>query len=288
MSAGTSQGPKLLNGFKHFTRFDKGLGAQLPEAYRKFWREWKNAKPTAVHYIPKEGTWERDEFTGLVKPIQDVPIPLIDVPESNRGIWGGEAVIKGFQKRNQYKRRVPHFWVPLLRRSAVYSAVLDEYMSMVVTERTINLIFESHGFDHYLLKTPACDLRSILALKLKAKILQSLSSGCPNLKDQPDKQAYVLKEYGKYLEQYTNEEIEWYGLTFNEAINKLKDQIKAENPVVPHKIEFRKQLIEQLKNAKLTEGDQILKSEKLEAVNINESSSSWFSKMNPFGRKHES
>jgi len=174
MSAGTSQGTKLLHGFKRLSRFDSGLGARLPEAYRKFWREWKYTKPTAVHYIPKEGKWERDEFTGLVRPIQDIPFPLIDVPESHYGIWGGEAIIKGFQKRQPLKRRVPHFWVPVLRRSAVYSAVLDEYMSMVVTERTINLIFESHGFDHYLLKTPACDLRSTLALKLKGKILKKI------------------------------------------------------------------------------------------------------------------
>lgn len=289
MSAGALQGPKLLNGFKYITRFDKGLGAQLPEAYKKFWREWKQTKPTAVHYIPKEGKWERDEFTGLVRPIQNIPFPLIDVPESNKGIWGGEAVIKGFQKRNALKRRVPHFWVPVLRRSAVYSAVLDEYMSMVVTERTINLIFESHGFDHYLLKTPACDLRSTLALKLKGKVLQNLQSGCPNLKEQPDKQKYVLKEYGKYLEQYTPEEIDWYGLTYKEAINKLHAQIKAENPIVPLKIEFRNKLIEQLKNSKITEDGQVIKNEELETVNINESSSSnWFSKMNPFGRKHES
>ena len=190
-----------MYGFKRITRFDNGLGAQLPEAYKKFWREWKLTKPTAVHYIPKEGKWERDEFTGLVRPIQDIPIPLIDVPESHDGIWGGEAVIKGFQKRQPLKRRVPHFWVPVLRRSVVYSAILDEYMSMVVTERTINLIFESHGFDHYLLKTPACDLRSALALSLKGKILKTLNEGCTNLIEQPDKQTYVLKEYSKYLDQ---------------------------------------------------------------------------------------
>lgn len=141
-----------MRGFKKPTRFDVGLGAELPEAYKKFWREWKQTKPVAVHYIPKEGRWERDEITGEVKPIQDIPIPLIDVPESHKGIWGGEAIIKGFQKRHQLKRRVPHFWVPVLRRSVVYSEVLNQYMSVTVTNRTINLIHESLGFDHYLLK----------------------------------------------------------------------------------------------------------------------------------------
>ncbi|XP_023303231.2 39S ribosomal protein L28, mitochondrial [Lucilia cuprina] len=152
MAHATKQGPQLLNGFKRVTRFEKGLGAQLPEAYKKFWREWKVQQPAAVHYIPKEGKWERDEVTGEIKPIQNIPLPLIDTPESHKGIWGGEAVIKGFQKRERLKRRVPHFWVPVLRRSVVHSQVLNEYMSMVVTDRTIEKIHECHGFDHYLLK----------------------------------------------------------------------------------------------------------------------------------------
>jgi len=59
------QGVKLLNGWKRPGRFDKGLGAQLPEAYRKFWREWKLTTPAAVHYIPKEREWERDEAADM-------------------------------------------------------------------------------------------------------------------------------------------------------------------------------------------------------------------------------
>lgn len=146
------QGSKLLHGFKRLTRFEKGLGAQLPEAYKKFWREWKLSRPAAVHYISKEGNWERDEVTGQIRPIQNQPLPLIDVPESHEGIWGGEAVIKGFQKRHPQKRRVPHFWVPVLRRSVVHSKVLNAYMSVVVTDRTLDKIHDYQGFDHYLLK----------------------------------------------------------------------------------------------------------------------------------------
>lgn len=100
-----------------------GLGEKLPAAYRKFYAEWKLAKPTAVHYIPKEGQFERDEVTGLVKVVQNVPLPVIYPPEHNEGIWGGEGVVKGFQKRAQTKRRVPHYWVPVLRRTVVHSQV---------------------------------------------------------------------------------------------------------------------------------------------------------------------
>ena len=52
--------------------------------------------------------------------------------------------------------------------------------------------------------------------------------------------------------QYTAEEIDWYGLTYKNAIRKLQAQIRAENPIVPHKKEFRSKLIEQLKNAKIS------------------------------------
>lgn len=67
-------------------------------------------------------------------------------------MWGGEGVVQGFQKRDKYRRRVPHFWVPILKRSVVYSEILNKYISVVVTDRTINLINSNYGFDHYLLK----------------------------------------------------------------------------------------------------------------------------------------
>lgn len=151
----------MLHGFKRATRFDSGLGALLPEAYKKFWKEWKQTQPAAVHYIPKEGEWNRDEITGEIKPIQNIPLPLIDPPESNTGIWGGEAVIKGFQKRHRLKRRVPHFWVPVLKRSVVHSEVLNEYMAVVVTDTTLEKIHECRGFDHYLLKVRLTEIRKI-------------------------------------------------------------------------------------------------------------------------------
>lgn len=247
MSAGTSQGANLLYGWKKFNRFDRGLGARLPDAYKKFWREWKNQLPAAVHYVPKEGRFERNELTGVVLPIQNVPIPLTKVPEEDDGIWGGEAIIKGFQKRNLYKRRVPHFWVPTLKRSVLRSEILNEFFSMTVTDRTIRLILEHHGFDHYLLKTPACDLRSLMALKLKQRMLSDLLNDLPEWKGSPERQIEIKKQYGRYLTQYTPEEIEWYGLSWEEAIKKMSQIIAAENPIVPHKNIFRSKLVEQLR-----------------------------------------
>ncbi|EDW03934.1 39S ribosomal protein L28, mitochondrial [Drosophila grimshawi] len=298
MSHATPQGVKLLNGFKRPNRFEKGLGAQLPDAYKKFWREWKLTKPAAVHYIPKESEWERDEVTHAIKPVQNIPLPLIDTPESHHGIWGGEAVIKGFQKRAQTKRRVPHFWVPTLRRSVVHSQVLNEYMSVVVTERTLEQIHECHGFDHYLLKNLACDLRSALALKIKRKVLKALQQGCPAWQAEPNHQQDMLKEYGPYLASYTPDEIDWYGHTYLEAIRKLQNQLRAAEQVLPHKIEFRSKLIEQLREAGIPEAGKkeskgVIanvehKDADIEALTKLESSpasSSWLSKINPFGKK---
>lgn len=255
-----SQGARLLAGLKRPNRFAIGLGEKLPAAYRKFYAEWKLTAPTAVHYIPREGQFERDEVTGIVRPVQNIPLPVIYPPEHNAGIWGGEGVIKGFQKRAQTRRRVPHYWVPVLRRTVVHSRILDRHMSVVVTDRTMQLVHESLGFDHYLLKTPACDLKSELALKLKRQMLLALQANCSHLTDDAGRRADVQQEYGRYLEQYTADEIEWYGLTFKEAIAKIKQQMKAQEKHEPHKHLFRSRLLEQLraagvKEAQIPEGD---------------------------------
>lgn len=275
MSSATKQGAAMLRGFVRKTRFDTGLGAELPPAYRKFWKEWKEQKPAAVHYIPKEGMFERDEDTGEVYPVQNVPIPLKTVDQENFGIWGGEAVIQGFTKKKLMSHRVPKFWVPTLKRSVVRSDVLNEFFSVTVTERTIRLIFDHHGLDHYLLSSPACDLRSALAIKIKKRILQDLLKGIPAWKDNPERQKELIKTYGQYLEQYTPEEIDWYGLTWIEAIKKRRNEIEAENPKIPHKVIFRQKLIEQLREAGIKEvtGEDETKD------------TSWLKRLNPFAKK---
>lgn len=52
-------------------------------------------KPAAVHYIPQDSKWKRDELTGETLPVQNIPIPLKYPSEIHEGIWGGEAVVKG-------------------------------------------------------------------------------------------------------------------------------------------------------------------------------------------------
>ncbi|RZC33535.1 39S ribosomal protein L28, mitochondrial, partial [Asbolus verrucosus] len=247
---------KNLGKFCKPTIFDRGTGALLPEAYKKFYKEWKLTEPTAVHYIPEEGKFKRDDVTGEVHPVQNCPIPLIYPKEADKHIWGGEAIVQGFQKRDRHKRRVPHFWIPSLKRSVVYSEVLDKHISVVVTERTINLINSNYGFDHYILKTPACDLKSLVALSLKRKILQELEKGCPAYSGKPERQKDVFDNYKQYLTAYTSEEIEWYGYSFTAACKKLEASLEAQKQPVPLKHIYRSQLLQKLKEAGIKEASE--------------------------------
>ena len=49
--------PEPLNQINH------GEGAKLPDAYKKFYTEWKLTEPLPVHYTPEEGKWKRDPET---------------------------------------------------------------------------------------------------------------------------------------------------------------------------------------------------------------------------------
>ncbi|CAK9801007.1 39S ribosomal protein L28, mitochondrial [Anthophora plagiata] len=253
------------------TRWSKGIGAELPQEYKKFWREWKLQEPTAVHYIKQEGKYVRNEETEEVWPVQNIPIPLLYPKEFHQGIWGGEAIIQGFKKKNKYARRAPHFWFPSLKKSVVYSEVLDKYMSVIITNRTIDLINEHYGFDHYLLKTPACDLKSELALKIKRQILLTLVDKTLYPTD-PNKREEIYAKYKEYLTAYTREEIEWYGLTYNEACKQWIKQKQASNTEVkPLKLQYRSELIEELKEEEIKVAEEVV-----------EKSPVWKLKWNPF------
>lgn len=51
------------------SRWNKGIGAELPEEYKKFWREWKLQQPAAVHYIEEKGKYKRNDITEEVYDI---------------------------------------------------------------------------------------------------------------------------------------------------------------------------------------------------------------------------
>lgn len=271
---------KLLR-FQRPDVFSEGVAARLPDAYKKFWFEWKTQEPEPVHYIPETGKWKRNPETGVVTPVQNIPFPLQFPNESNKGLWGGEGIIKGFQKRHPLRRRVPHFWFPTLHRSVIYSEILNKHMSVVLTQRALNLIHKNYGLDHYILKTPACDLQSELALKLKRKMLLALFE--KNLYPQDDaKREEVYSTYKHYVANYTKEDIDWYGLNFFEAIKKQMNLEKEQNKTVPLKQMYRAQLIEKLKEAGVEGVKAVIDEHEALAP---EQKSSWLSKMNPFSSR---
>lgn len=241
---------KRIYYFPKPNRWTKGIGAELPEAYKKFWKEWKLQKPEAVHYIEKKGLFERNEKTGEVLPVQNVPIPVKYPQEMHDGIWGGEGIVQGYMKRHYKRRRFPRFWIPKLKKTVVYSEILNKYMSVVVTDRTIDLILSHQGFDFYILQTPACDLKSELALRLKREMLLALVNKTLYM-DKPEDQEKVYDKYKKYLDSYTKEEIEWYGLNYTDACKKHIKAKQQAQQIVPLKILYRAELLQMLEEEKL-------------------------------------
>lgn len=154
------QGAGMLFGVKKKTNLDHGWYKLLPEEFLKFRKEYGQPK-TPVHYIPKPGKYERNEETGEVKPVQNVPLPILFPRESHQGIWGGEAVVKGFTKKKLRNRRVPHYWRPTLMKTVVHSEVMNKFMSVVVTQRTIDLIHKHFGFDNYILEVKTIEIRKV-------------------------------------------------------------------------------------------------------------------------------
>ncbi|XP_042884560.1 39S ribosomal protein L28, mitochondrial-like [Penaeus japonicus] len=253
----------------------KNILSRLPEHYKKFYWEWQKTPKAPVHYVPEEGNWKR-EPNGEIKPVQKICIKFLQPKEIHEGIWGGEAIIKGFYKRKQYVRRMPRYWVPTLKETSIYSEILDRYMNIVVTERTLSLIDEHYGFDNYILNTPPADLMSELALKLRREMLLSLAQGTL-YSDNPGKKEDLLNKYCNHI--IPIEEAEWFGLTIKEAATKQKNIEAQANVPVPLKESFRQEFVEYLKTNKVDMDE--IKGE----ISSSTSGSNWISSLNPFGKK---
>jgi large subunit ribosomal protein L28 len=70
----------------------------------------------------------------------------------HQGLWGGEGLIEGKIKKAKYRSPVPAWWIPNFFKTVVYSEILDKYLSVVVTDRALELIDSHTGLDSYLLK----------------------------------------------------------------------------------------------------------------------------------------
>lgn len=86
----------------------------------------------------------------------------------------------------------------------MYSEILDKYMSVVLTDRALNLIDQHKGFDNYILETPVQDFKSKLALDLRRKMLVALAKKDFH-KDNQEMQNYVQEKYKAYLIPVSNQ-----------------------------------------------------------------------------------
>ncbi|KAH8035551.1 hypothetical protein HPB51_006307 [Rhipicephalus microplus] len=122
---------------------------RFPAHYRRFLEDMKR-KPAPVHYKPPAEKYVRHPVTQVILRTEERPIRVVYPRECHEGIWGGEGIVPGYAPDSS-GYHVKYF-TPQLKRFVVYSEILDKYMRVTVTERTLILINEHCGFDLYILK----------------------------------------------------------------------------------------------------------------------------------------
>merc|ERR1719419_455312 len=160
---------KLAKGIWPWT---DGVRSRLPKHYKLSYIAQHQRDPVAVHYKPELAKYKLDDYGRRIDAM-NLPIPVFYPLESHKGLWGGEGFVLGFKKKDDKpdKPRVWRLWKPMLSKRTLYSEILDQWLLVTVTMRTLDLIDEAHGFDHYILSTPQMDLKSNLGMALKKKLL---------------------------------------------------------------------------------------------------------------------
>ncbi|VDP29437.1 unnamed protein product [Soboliphyme baturini] len=230
---------------------------RLPEFYKRHYWDTVLRDPEPVHYRRPEKRYTFDPKRKIRIEHEDNPIVPIYPPEADYGLWGGEGVLKGYRlgglpprpKRFLPRRWVPHLWFPSLRKELLYSEILDRYMLIMVTMRTLRLIDENQGFDYYILRTHVVDLHSKLGCKLKREMLLCLAR-----KDfsSPERCQEMLEKYSEFV--IPEKEAEWISLDLNEACRKLQDEEEERYKPIPLKEIYEKELVESLRSSRSTEG----------------------------------
>lgn len=229
---------------KVFNDENEKIKSRLPEHYKKFYWEWQHAEKAPVHYIKNKGAFRLSHNRKQVEEVKSANVFVLYPNEVNQGLWGGEGVVKGYLHTGRYKGETARYWFPKLNKKVIYSEVLDKHMEVVCTERFLSLVDDHFGFDGYILTTPHADINSTLGFKLKREILWALSKQTIYPND-PAKKQEMLEKYSKYI--LPDEELEWLGLTLDEAVEKQRELELQNNAPVPFKIAFRQQILDYLR-----------------------------------------
>lgn len=212
----------------------------FPEAYINYLERSKAPAERVCDSPPEDAKYldySQDKETGYVYRKPDYPTHVTWPPQSQYGLWGNVGCVVGFEKPKRLKPRICRIWTPDLEKHTLYSDILDIYINMIVSTRTLKLIDDSKGFDFYILSTRVQDLKSELGRKLQHKMLQVLASG--------DVSDYIKEKYKDYIKP--KEEVEWEALEEHEVVTKIKIA-KAEQSIDPPlRSTYGKMLIEDLK-----------------------------------------
>jgi len=248
--------------------WEKGIRSRLPEHYKRRYMERFSVEPIPVHYRPADRKWRQDEH-GVIHRIPNRALPVYHPTVSNEGLWGGEGIITGLHKRkdNPMKENSPKVWMPNLIKRVFYSEILDMYMAVVCTHRTLDLVDEACGFDSYILQNHEVDLRSRLGMRIKQNMMYKILS--------LEKDNELYKKYSQYL--IPVEEISWLGLQLHEAEDKQKHIEEKEQltQITPLKLQLSDKLIERLQNDEEEDEEE------------EEEEKSFLSRLNPFKDKKE-
>jgi len=221
--AGVQIGTKLSVNF--MTNFQKlhrgiwpwtvGLKSRLPLHYKRRYIEKFMIEPQAVHHAVDSRKYIADRYGNPIR-VQNVPIPVVFPREADQGLWGGEGIVAGFRKKadDAMKPRNARIWLPHLTKRVLYSEILNRWMAITVTRRTLDLIDAACGLDGYILATPENEMRSKFGMSLKRELLRALAekSMYPN---DPAKRDFIYEKYRKY--EIPADELEWIGLSLYEA-----------------------------------------------------------------------
>ncbi|VDO71210.1 unnamed protein product [Heligmosomoides polygyrus] len=190
---------------------------------------------------------------------------LIYPPEADKGLWGGEGVVKGWKESRPYTKKkvlprqwIPRLYFPALKKQVLYSEILDKHMEITVTERTLRLIDQNFGLDYYILRTPEIDLASKLGNRLKREMLLTLAMGNYYPGDE-ERQNYIKQKHVHRITLFhvririayaefviPLEEADWVGLDLNEAARK-QQEIEEQRLAEPLKYKLERELVERLR-----------------------------------------
>ncbi|CAL1534501.1 unnamed protein product [Lymnaea stagnalis] len=229
-------------------KWSKEEEAILPKHYVDRCRDFMTRDQIPIHWRPNPARYRTDEDSGERIPVVNLPVPIVFPKECNLGLWGGEGIIFGYYKKDIPKKRLklgtyPRLWRPYLQKKVLYSEILDRWMSINITPRTLHLVDESFGLDFYILKTHEVDLCSRLAMTLKREMLLALvrKSLYP---DDPLKREKVYNKYKSFI--IPEEEAEWIGLSGDDAVEKAKKLQAEQNPPQPLKNLYLVELLRRL------------------------------------------